>query len=36
MLHFYTPWKHQKTFGFLKFSGEGGGRLEKEPWANIG
>ena len=35
MLHFYTPWKHQKTFGFLKFSGEGGG-LEKEPWANIG
>ena len=19
--HFYTPWKHQKTFGFLTFSG---------------
>ena len=19
--HFYTPWKHQKTFGFLLFSG---------------
>ena len=25
MLHFYTPWKHQKTFGFLMFSGAGGG-----------
>ena len=34
MLHFYTPWKDQKTFGFLTFSGEGG--LEREPWANIG
>ena len=22
MLHFYTPWKHQKTLGFLKISGE--------------
>ena len=21
MFHFYTPWKRQKTFGFLKFSG---------------
>ena len=21
MLLFYTPWKHQKTFGFLVFSG---------------
>ena len=21
MLHFYTPWKRLKTFGFLKFSG---------------
>ena len=21
MLHFYTPWKRQKTFGFLAFSG---------------
>ena len=22
MFHFYTPWKHQKTFGFLMFSGD--------------
>ena len=22
MLHFSTPWKHQKTSGFLTFSGE--------------
>ena len=21
VLHFYTPWKRQKTFGFLTFSG---------------
>ena len=21
MLHFYAPWKHQKTSGFLTFSG---------------
>ena len=21
LLHFYTPWKSLKTFGFLKFSG---------------
>ena len=21
MFHLYTPWKHQKTFGFLTFSG---------------
>ena len=21
MSHFYTPWKRQKTFGFLTFSG---------------
>ena len=22
MFSFYTPWKHQKTFGFLVFSGD--------------
>ena len=21
MIHFYTPWKRQNTFGFLTFSG---------------
>ena len=21
MSHFYTPWKYQKTFGFMTFSG---------------
>ena len=30
MFHFYTPWKRQKTFGFLLFS-DG---IEMEHWAN--
>ena len=25
MFYFYTPWKLQKTFVFLKFAGGGGG-----------
>ena len=28
MLHFYTPWKHQKISSFLMFSGG----IEKEHW----
>ena len=28
MFHFYTPWKHQKTGGFLMFSGD----IEMEHW----
>ena len=30
--HFYTPWKRQKTFGFLTFSGG----IEMWGWAKIG
>ena len=30
MFHFYTLWKHQKTFVFLTFSG----RIEKQHLAN--
>ena len=32
MLHFYTPWKCQKTKGFLTFSGG----VEMEHWPNMG
>ena len=32
MLLFYTPWKHQKTFGFLVFSGG----IEMENWPEMG
>ena len=32
MFHFYTPWKRQKTFSFLTFSGV----IELEHWAKIG
>ena len=32
MLHFYTPWKRQKTKGLLTFS-EG---IEMEHWAKMG
>ena len=31
MFHFYTPWKHQKTFGFLNFLGV----IEMEHWAKM-
>ena len=34
MSHFYSPKKHQKTFGFLTFSGD----IEIEPglkWVNL-
>ena len=30
--HFYTPWKRQKTFGFLKFSGG----IEMWHWTKMG
>ena len=32
MLHFYTPWKRQKAFGFLSFLGG----IDMENWAEIG
>ena len=32
MLHFYTPWKHQKTGGFLIFTGG----IEVERWLKTG
>ena len=32
MFHFYIPWKHQKTGGFLMFS-EG---IEVEHWLKMG
>ena len=32
MFPFYTPWKHQKTFDFLVFSGG----IRWEHWPNIG
>ena len=32
MFHFYTPWKHQKTSGFLTFSGS----IEVEHWLKMG
>ena len=32
MFHFYTPWKHQKTGGFLMFSGG----IEVQHWLKIG
>ena len=32
MLNFYTPWKRQKTFGFLTFSGG----IEMKHWAKMG
>ena len=32
MFHFYTPWKRQKTFGFLKFPG---GMEMGHKWINI-
>ena len=32
MFYFYTPWKRQKTFGFLTFSGG----IEIEYWARMG
>ena len=31
LFYFYTPWKHQKTFGFLTFSGV----IEMEHWAKM-
>ena len=31
MLYFYTPWKRQKTFGFLRFLGG----IEMEYWAKM-
>ena len=30
--HFYTPWKRQKTFGFLTFSGG----IEMWHWTKMG
>ena len=32
MFHFYTPWKYQKTAGFLMFSGG----IEVEHWLKMG
>ena len=32
MFPFYTPWKRQKTFGFLTFSGG----IESEHWPEMG
>ena len=32
MFYFYTPWKSQKTFGFLVFSGG----KEMEHWVKMG
>ena len=32
MPHFYTPWKRQKTYGFLTFSGG----IEMWHWTKIG
>ena len=32
MLYFYTPWKRQKSKGFLMFSGG----IEMEDWAKMG
>ena len=32
MFHFYTPWKRQKTYGFLTFSWG----IEMEHWAKTG
>ena len=32
LVSFYTPRKHQKTFGFLMFSGG----LEKDQWYEMG
>ena len=32
MIHFYTPWKRQKAFGFLTFLGG----IEMEQWAKEG
>ena len=32
MFHFYTPWKRQKIFGFLTFSGG----IELKHWAKMG
>ena len=32
MFHFYTPWKRQKTKGFLTFSGG----IEMEHWHEMG
>ena len=32
MFHFYTPWKQQKTGGFLMFSGG----IEVEHWLKMG
>ena len=32
MLYFYTPWNHQKTFGFLMFSRG----IEREQWDEMG
>ena len=35
MLLFYTPWKHQKTFGFLVFSGGINGNIGQTWEKNI-
>ena len=32
LIAFYTPWKHQKTRGFLKFSGN----TERKQWHEMG
>ena len=32
MIHFYAPWKRQKTFGFQTFSRG----IEMENWAKMG
>ena len=32
MSHFYTPWKRQKTYGFLTFSGD----IEMWHWTKMG
>ena len=32
MASFYTPWKNQKTFGFLMFSGD----IERDQWHEMG
>ena len=32
VFHLYNPWKHQKTYGFLMFSG----RIEVEHWLKKG
>ena len=32
LISFYTPWKHQKTYGCLMFSGD----IERDQWHEMG